>query len=309
MRTQLCSFPVRFGLSSLRLVASLAALVVGFSGLAAARAGVTLVYSFEGGDIQGFANNFAAPEGVNNEVAVDTIGATEGTGSLKFAMVTEEFFAGVLTSQLDPAIENPPGVDFVLFDLTIPQAFVGPGFARTSVTVFGSHPEVGAIDAQDAQFLANEVPLDNLPAGTHQIRINLSSAAAFPNFSFNQLFGPPIDGTPTGFQIYINKSVTVPFTVYFDNIRVGEYNADFNNDGNVDGQDYNTWKTNFGTGTAADADGDGDSDGQDFLVWQRQFGATGLNGAAAVPEPATAALVGTALAALAAAARTRCRRA
>lgn len=304
MRTQPCFLPIRIGLSSLRVLVALTALAVGFGGAARVRASSTLVYSFEGGDIQGFGNNFSAPEGANNEVVVDTIGATDGTGSLKFAMVTEEFFAGVLTSQLDPAIENPPGVDFVLFDLTIPQAFVGPGFARTSVTVFGSHPDVGLIDAQ---FLANEVPLDNLPAGTHQIRINLSSAAAFPGFSFNQLFGPPIDATPTGFQIYINKSSTVPFTVYFDNIRVGEYDADFNNDGNVDNLDFNQWKTNFGTGTAADADGDGDSDAQDFLVWQRQFGATGL--AAAVPEPATTTLMAAALAALAAAARTRRRQA
>jgi len=306
MRTQPCFLPVRIGSSPLRLLAALAALAVCFSGLAAVRASATLVYSFEGGDNQGFSNNFAAPEGVNNEVVVDTIGATEGTGSLKFAMVTEEFFAGVLTSQLHEAFENPPGVDFVLFDLTIQNPFVGPGFARTSVTVFGTHPDVGAIEAQ---FLANEVPLDNLPAGTHQIRINLSSAFQLNGLSFNQVFGPPIDATPTGFQIYINKSAGVPFTVYFDNIRVGEYDADFNDDGNVNGLDFNQWKTNFGTGSAADADGDGDSDGQDFLVWQRQFGATGLNGAAAVPEPGATTLFGAALVALVGAARTIRRRA
>jgi hypothetical protein len=289
-------------LSSLRLIAALASLAVGFSEVAAVRASVTLVYSFEEGDNQGFGNNFSAPEGALNEVVVDTIGATEGTGSLKFAMVPEEFFAGVLTSLLHEAIEDPPGVDFVLFDLTIPNAFVGPGFARTSITIFGSHPDLGA--GIQAQFLANEVPLDNLPAGTHQIRINLTSAAQFPGKSFNDLFGPPIDITPTGFQIYINKTAGVPFTVYFDNIRVGEYDADFNNDGNVDGLDYNEWKTNFGTGAAADADGDGDSDGQDFLVWQRQFGATGIS-AAAVPEPSSAVLALAMLLAGVGAARSR----
>jgi hypothetical protein len=225
-------------------------------------------------------------------------------------MVQEEFFAGVLTSQLNEAINDPPGVDFVLFDVTIPTPFGDQqGFARTSITIFGFHPDFGSLQAQ---FLASEVSLGDLPAGTHHIRINLTPAAQFPGKSFNDLFGPPEDPTQltvTGFQIYINKSVTVPFTVYFDNIRVGEYDADFNDDGKVDGLDFSQWRSNFGSGTAADADGDGDSDGADFLVWQRQFGATGLNGAAAVPEPGTTALAGAALVALVGAGRTFRRRA
>lgn len=309
MRTQPCFLSVRIGASPLRLLAALGALLVGFNSLAAVQASVTQVYTFEEGNDHGFGNNFSAPEGVNNEVALDTIGATEGTGSLKFSLVQEEFFAGVLTGQLDAAINDPPGVEFVLFDLTIPDAFVGPGFARAGITIFASHPEFGALQAQ---FMANEVPLDNLPAGTHQIRINVSSAIQFNGKSFNELIGPIEDPTqiqPTGFQIYINKSITVPFTVYFDNIRVGEYDADFNNDTNVNGLDFNQWKANFGTGTAADADGDGDSDGQDFLVWQQQFGATGLSVATGVPEPITTTLLGTVFAAIAAARRARCRRA
>jgi hypothetical protein len=296
MSTQPYFLPSRVGLPSRGLAVALAALAVGLGLAARAGAGVTLLYSFEQGDIEGFSNNFSAPEGELNEVVVDTIGATEGTGSLKFAMVPEEFFAGVLTSFLPEAIENPPGVDFVLFDVTIPNEFVGPGFARTSITMFASHPDLGA--GLQAQFQASEVALDGLAPGTHQIRINLTTPPVqFPGRTFNDLFGPPIDMTPSGFQIYINKTPGVPFTVYFDNIRVGEYNADFNGDGNVDGGDFSQWKTNFGTGTAADADGDGDSDGQDFLVWQQQFGATGLNGAAAVPEPCATTLAGAALAA------------
>ncbi len=47
--------------------------------------------------------------------------------------------------------------------------------------------------------------------------------------------------------------------------------ADFDNDGDVDGNDLAQWEGNFGPNANADADGDLDSDGADFLAWQRQF--------------------------------------
>jgi hypothetical protein len=66
--------------------------------------------------------------------------------------------------------------------------------------------------------------------------------------------------------------------------------ADFNQDGLVDGADLATWRTNYGLAAASpsqgDADDDGDVDGGDFLVWQRQVtAAAGTIAAAAVPEP------------------------
>lgn len=81
--------------------------------------------------------------------------------------------------------------------------------------------------------------------------------------------------------------------------------ADFDGDGNVDGNDLRDyWMSNFGTGAGADADGDGDSDGVDFLVWQRQLGKMAEVPApsSAVPEPATIFLV------VATASLGRCRR-
>jgi hypothetical protein len=75
--------------------------------------------------------------------------------------------------------------------------------------------------------------------------------------------------------------------------------ADFNQDGSVNGTDLAAWKTGFGSGTTkaqGDADGNSVVDGADFLVWQRQFGQSpaGAAAAAAVPEPAA---LGMALAA------------
>ena len=74
--------------------------------------------------------------------------------------------------------------------------------------------------------------------------------------------------------------------------------ADFNLDGSVTGSDLAAWEAGFGTMAGAtratgDATADGVVDGTDLLAWQRSFGATTVASPnlAAVPEPATAALV------------------
>jgi hypothetical protein len=73
--------------------------------------------------------------------------------------------------------------------------------------------------------------------------------------------------------------------------------ADFDEDGEVDGDDLVRWSQNFGSSGAGhaqgDADGDGRVDGADFLTWQRRLGSGGgsmLSALApedAVPEPAS----------------------
>jgi hypothetical protein len=80
----------------------------------------------------------------------------------------------------------------------------------------------------------------------------------------------------------------------------GKFVGDFDEDGDVDHDDFGKWRTGFGLAAGAgkshgDANVDGDVDGGDFLDWQRHVGATPL---AAVPEPATLALVGLALVAV-----------
>ena len=68
--------------------------------------------------------------------------------------------------------------------------------------------------------------------------------------------------------------------------------ADFDHDGDVDGQDFLIWQSGFGTVSGAtksdgDADGDGDVDGSDFLIWQAEFGSTTGGGAATATAPST----------------------
>lgn len=74
--------------------------------------------------------------------------------------------------------------------------------------------------------------------------------------------------------------------------------ADFDNDGDVDGRDFLTWQHGFGlTGSSAtnangNADGDGDIDGDDLVAWKAQRGmGTPLSATAAVPEPGSFSLL------------------
>ena len=74
--------------------------------------------------------------------------------------------------------------------------------------------------------------------------------------------------------------------------------ADFDEDGDVDGDDLAEWRIGFGIDDTADhMDGDADAnqdvDGADFLTWQRQLGSgpPTVAASAAVPEPGTSMLV------------------
>ncbi|RIK86526.1 MAG: hypothetical protein DCC67_02785, partial [Planctomycetota bacterium] len=77
--------------------------------------------------------------------------------------------------------------------------------------------------------------------------------------------------------------------------------ADFDNDGDVDGADFLTWQRGFGTASGAtnaqgDADGNGAINSADLAVWKSKYGAAAGATAAAVPEPAAAVLAALALA-------------
>jgi hypothetical protein len=81
-------------------------------------------------------------------------------------------------------------------------------------------------------------------------------------------------------------------------IRSALLDADFNEDGDVDGEDLAAWTAGFGAASGAahnqgDADSDGDIDGGDFLVWQRQLGSGPdlVPASVAVPEPTVCNMV------------------
>lgn len=74
--------------------------------------------------------------------------------------------------------------------------------------------------------------------------------------------------------------------------------ADFDEDGDVDGDDLTYWQGNYGmlsgaTHTNGDADEDGDVDGADFLTWQRSYAPSvaAVTSNILVPEPNTFSLI------------------
>lgn len=84
----------------------------------------------------------------------------------------------------------------------------------------------------------------------------------------------------------------------FDNIVINGItilaeDADFDQDGDVDGSDFLAWQRGFGVGTTlaqGDANGDGQVDDLDLAAWQSQFGVTPLiaqQAATSVPEPSS----------------------
>lgn len=83
--------------------------------------------------------------------------------------------------------------------------------------------------------------------------------------------------------------------------------ADFDNDGDVDGEDFLTWQQGLGVGTTnaqGDANGDSVVNAADLGVWTAQF-PNAVPAVGAVPEPASLALVVLGLGAVAGARRRR----
>ncbi|MDC0936429.1 autotransporter-associated beta strand repeat-containing protein [Pirellulales bacterium] len=93
----------------------------------------------------------------------------------------------------------------------------------------------------------------------------------------------------SGVSIFVDGTTN---RVVLTGLAVSPFTADFDNDGDVDGDDLAQWVGDFG-GTGSDADNDGDSDGADFLSWQQQF--TGnlnpISASTTVPEPSTLVLL------------------
>lgn len=187
------------------------------------------LYSFEAPPVNpdGF-----GPNGGGVTVAQDTIGATDGTNSLRVSVVQGATFVGALTGVVHPSIGDPPGLSTLYFDMTIDPAgeFAG-GFAVVGVTIFGaSQPDYpgGQQFGLQAQFADFEHIGGKTAGSTYAVQIDLSSATHPLTFAtgqtFDQIFGTvgsgPNDVIPTGVQLFINKSNDAPVTVYFDNIRL-----------------------------------------------------------------------------------------
>lgn len=151
--------------------------------------------------------------------------------------------------------------------------------------------------------------------GRSGVRVDVPGSAYYAMSSLSGGYSIPVTANGVydvlfsggGFANY-GTSITIAgglnVKVDYHAIAAPSFAADFNDDGRVDGLDLAEWKGDFGVNAFSDANNDGKTDGADFLVWQRQYG-SGVSPTAAVPEPATFALVATALFAIPAGIRGR----
>jgi hypothetical protein len=172
------------------------------------------VYSFEVG-LDGFFGLGAATS------AETTIGVTDGATSLKYVAGVAGF-VGARTETVIPAgLNNPPGVQSILFDMTIEEIPVGLTFADIGLTIFGHDLDNGSFGIQN-QF-TDTVSITALGVGQHlDLVIDLDSEF-FSGQSFNQIFGDDVSDldVASAFQFYISKNAGVALTVYIDNVRLG----------------------------------------------------------------------------------------
>ena len=186
-----------------------------------ASAQTTLLYSFEQPLPAGPDGFFGLGATVTQE---PTIGVTHLENSLRYSVGVGGFVGARTETSVPAALNDPPGVSHVLFDLTLTEAYAGT-FADIGVTLFGHalNAPGGAQFGHQVQF-ADTVSLAGLAVGTHtNLRIDLDQSVGpyRPGESFNNIFGPgPNDLTvASAFQFFISKNVTNPVTVYIDNVR------------------------------------------------------------------------------------------
>jgi hypothetical protein len=105
-------------------------------------------------------------------------------------------------------------------------------------------------------------------------------------------------------EVRISDVALTPGQFLFGEPTAGE-DADFDNDGDIDGQDFLIWQRGIGasgTNATGDANGDNAVNGDDLAIWRGQFGSPAV---AAIPEPAAVLLLAAASIGVAASRRRR----
>jgi len=207
------------------------------------------------------------------------------------------------------------GEGIVNGDLTLAAATVGPGHGVGELTVKGNFTmgsesvleiEIGGTSV--GQFDTLEVLQNAYLNGTLAVTLTddyypdlgqqfaVVQANSVANYGIT-LGGPDADKFKLAFamgQLLLESTVTGPPVLP----------GDYNSDGIIDAADFTVWKDNLGLPSSA-LNGNGSGAATvvqaDYLLWKTNFGqfaATGSEGTAAVPEPATLLLAFLAMAAV-----------
>ena len=239
----------------------------------------------------GFLENNGVVVGISAAEFLELNVAIGGTGTLENVRVDNLHQPGNDTTGTGIASVSLEGAytinNFSTLEIEIGGTSIGTEFDQltsadpnSSVTISGggSRLEVLAVDLGNSY-----VPYPN-----DQFTIIESTNPIVGSFQFvelpsvlgnRQVTWDPVDYSDP------NKVVLAIATVDF-------FDADFDEDGDVDGDDLTNWTAGYGTGGASHMDGDANGDGRvdatDFMIWQRQLGlgVSSLVAAVnAVPEP------------------------
>ncbi|MBA3480183.1 MAG: PEP-CTERM sorting domain-containing protein [Pirellulales bacterium] len=195
-------------------------------------------------------------------------------------------FTAAGVTQISMDVRNPNAFDLQLrLAISRGQRPLPHGMGPTYVTAAS---QTVASDGAWQLVTFNVSPVDFIPSGNNNESTPNAAAALADVFHFRVIHNP----TPGVF------TSTGSGSVLLDNIRAlgaTVANADFDEDGDVDGGDLVQWQGDFGVNGRSDADNDGDSDGADFLAWQQRLGSglPSVAATAAVPEPAMLLLLFT----------------
>ncbi len=237
--------------------------------------------------------------GASHEVVI------EDGGTLRLAADNARVFTQQVTVQPGGTLE---GIGGVAAD-AVNRGVVRPGLSPGELDVEGDYVqlegvleiEIGGnqpgefdtlnVDGQvtlDAKQSILEVELVDLGEGTYEPRagdaFEIITAGGGLNSVFAIVLLPDLMSNDLSWEEEYGSDALILGVLF---------KADFDGDGDVDGQDFLIWQQNFGTMTGAsrgdgDADGDGDVDGNDFLVWQTQMGQRqGSGNVTPVPAPIT----------------------
>jgi hypothetical protein len=211
--------------------------------------------------------------------------------------------AGYNSAFAGQGMQNPPGHRFNIHDGSFKEAgigvingtngSVGPQLVTQDFGNPGSVTFVTGVVFEDLN--ANQ--FYDIGEGRPGIRIDVDGSGFFAISTDSGGYSVPVSGDGQ-YEVSFTGGGYAPFQTTASvqngrNVKVDYLvaamvfaEADFDQDGDVDGADLASWSADF-PGTGSDADGDGDTDGVDFLYWQRQFGQTTnhIPALAEVPEP------------------------
>lgn len=268
------------------------------------------------GYVRAFNFNVAAHAGIADNPAISPDGVTTGVGIVEFhyenggsrpIQVSNQLLinngavtTGTRSSRLEMVVNEPVTLEaglpknLGLFDVDFEHdpinsaAFIG--------SIAGAGDLGRFFSSADGSTLYNEGAMVSATFGSTKYNWTISYTGNITWTSPTSNVVDAVTGAGSGVDVVLmGHSVE---TIAVDD-------ADFNNDGTVNGADFLIWQRGFGSGTnnaAGDANGNGAVDGSDLAIWKTQFGGAppAIGAVGAVPEPTAVVLAGIAGLALAA---------